>query len=511
MTMLGLLGLQPHAAVVTGRRASARELIAHSATASCRGPGRDIGMVFQDPLTTLTDALVGTQLTEHVRRHLGAREGGRTPARSSCCPTCGSRTRALRSGYPHQFSGGMRQRIVIAMALACEPKLLIADEPTTALDVTVQAGMLQLLDRLRASGHGGAARHPRPRGDVGVADRISVFYAGRVVESGPPATCSPRHGIPYTSSAARPAQPGEPRRRPVRSPACRRRRSRGRGLRLPPPLRERRASVGSVGPPLVPAGDRRLAVPGRRPRRADERACAAGRRRRLPGRGRGVRAVAGATLLVERGQVHGLVGESGCGKSTLARAATGLVPITSGSIEFAGEPVTTLTRRARPRHLRRLQMVFQDPNSSLNPRRSVGDQLEFAPSAAPTCRPTGLPRPRAARHGRPAGRRVPSRAGRVQRRAAAADLHRPGARRRPVGDHRGRADLRAGRVGAGPDRQPTVSLARDLNLGVLFISHDLAIVRHVADSSRSCTSARWSRARRRRGCGSGRSTRTRRR
>ena len=196
-----------------------------------------------------------------------------------------------------------------------------------------------------------------------------------------------------------------------------------------------------------------------------------------------VRAVAGATLLVERGQVHGLVGESGCGKSTLARAATGLVPITSGSIEFAGEPVTTLTRRARPRHLRRLQMVFQDPNSSLNPRRSVGDQLEFALKRGADL----PPRKRGSRArelldtvGLPgdASRRVPAEfsGGQRQRiciaRALAADPSVIIADE-PISALDASAQAQIANL--------LVSLARDLNLGVLFISHDLAIVRHVAD------------------------------
>ena len=233
-----------------------------------------------------------------------------------------------------------------------------------------------------------------------VADRISVFYAGRVVESGPTrdVLAAPRH--PYTKQlllALPDPESGDVPLRPIAGvpatpfarpagcafhPRCnwaagelqRERPAAARGRR-PPASRPARSTRSRAAP-------RRGSRPTASPRRADDAAATLAmrdvvvdyRRKHLAD----VRAVAGATLLVERGQVHGLVGESGCGKSTLARAATGLVPITSGSIEFAGEPVTTLTRRARPRHLRRLQMVFQDPNSSLNPRRSVGDQLEFA-------------------------------------------------------------------------------------------------------------------------------------
>jgi|RhiMethySRZTD1v2_1073278.scaffolds.fasta_scaffold189506_3 peptide/nickel transport system ATP-binding protein len=196
-----------------------------------------------------------------------------------------------------------------------------------------------------------------------------------------------------------------------------------------------------------------------------------------------VRAVAGASLTVDRGQVHGLVGESGCGKSTLARAATGLVPISSGSIEFAGEPVTPLKRRARAPHLRRLQMVFQDPNSSLNPRRSVGAQLEFA-----LRRGAGVPsreRPARAREllntvGLPgdAAKRVPSEFSGGQRQRICI------ARALAANPSVIIADEPISALDASAQAQIAnmlVSLARQLDLGVLFISHDLAIVRHVAD------------------------------
>ncbi len=196
-----------------------------------------------------------------------------------------------------------------------------------------------------------------------------------------------------------------------------------------------------------------------------------------------VRAVAGASLAVERGQVHGLVGESGCGKSTLARAATGLVPITSGSVEFGGQAVTPLTRRARPPQLRRLQMVFQDPNSSLNPRRSIGAQLEFAlRRAADTAgrerrrrslellELVGLPRDAAGR--------VPSQFSGGQRQRICV------ARALAANPSVIIADEPISALDASAQAQIAnllVTLSRELDLGVLFISHDLAIVRHVAD------------------------------
>jgi oligopeptide/dipeptide ABC transporter ATP-binding protein len=202
MSMLALLGLLPHGSVVEGRasfggtdllRLSGRELRAVS--------GREIAMVFQDPMTSLHPMLtVGRQLTEHVRLHLGLdREAATRRAEELLdvvrIPDPASALRA----YPHQFSGGMRQRIAIAIALACGPRLLIADEPTTALDVTVQAGILRLLDRLRREQELSVILITHDLAVMSsLADRVSIFYAGRVVESGSREEVlqHPRH--PYT-------------------------------------------------------------------------------------------------------------------------------------------------------------------------------------------------------------------------------------------------------------------------------------------------------------------------
>jgi oligopeptide/dipeptide ABC transporter ATP-binding protein len=202
MSMLALLGLLPPGSVVEGRatfggtdllRLSGRELRAVS--------GLEIGMVFQDPMTSLHPMLtIGRQLTEHVQLHLGLDRQAATRRAEELLDVVRipDPASALRA-YPHQFSGGMRQRIAIAIALACRPRLLIADEPTTALDVTVQAGILRLLDRLRREQELSVILITHDLAVMSsLADRVSIFYAGRVVESGSRAEVlqHPRH--PYT-------------------------------------------------------------------------------------------------------------------------------------------------------------------------------------------------------------------------------------------------------------------------------------------------------------------------
>src|SRR5437868_392033 len=268
ISMLALLGLLPPGSVVEGRasfggtdllRLRKRELRAVS--------GREIGMVFQDPMTSLHPMLsVGRQLTEHVRRHLGL---GRAAAARRAeelleqvrIPDPASALHA----YPHQFSGGMRQRIAIAIALACGPRLLIADEPTTALDVTVQAGILRLLDRLRSERKLSVILITHDLAVMSsIADRISIFYAGRVVESGPREDVlqQPRH--PYTRALldALPHPEAPPEQRLVAiegvppSPG-----SIPAGCAFHPRCRYVQETCRHEVPPLVAVDGRRLACP----------------------------------------------------------------------------------------------------------------------------------------------------------------------------------------------------------------------------------------------------------
>jgi oligopeptide/dipeptide ABC transporter ATP-binding protein len=204
MSMLALLGVLPDGAVVDGQvRFDGRDLLGLSAARRRELAGRDLAMVFQDPMTSLHPMLtVGKQLTEHVRLHLGfSRRAAEQRALELLEQVRIPDGREALRAYPHQFSGGMRQRIAIAIALACRPKLLIADEPTTALDVTVQAGILRLLDRLRQENDLAVILITHDLGVMSaIADRVSIFYAGRVVESGPREEVLRRPRHPYTRS-----------------------------------------------------------------------------------------------------------------------------------------------------------------------------------------------------------------------------------------------------------------------------------------------------------------------
>jgi len=268
MSMLALLGLLPDGAAVDGAiRFDGRDLLRLTPQRRRKLAGRELAMVFQDPLMSLHPMLtVGSQLTEHTRLHLGL---GKAAAEARAADLLAEvripdPPRALQA-FPHQFSGGMRQRIAIAIALACGPKLLIADEPTTALDVTVQAGILRLLDRLRRENDLAVILVTHDLGVLSsIADRVSIFYAGRVVEAGPREDVLRRPRHPYTralldalphpeSARDRPlvAIAGSPPS-PARIPS---------GCAFHPRCTYAKDSCSQQVPPLVVVDGRRLACP----------------------------------------------------------------------------------------------------------------------------------------------------------------------------------------------------------------------------------------------------------
>jgi peptide/nickel transport system ATP-binding protein len=326
MTALALMQLLPDRALQEGLCTFAGVNCTNAPEAKmCARRGRDLAMIFQEPMTALNPVqTIGAQIMEAMAVHgVGDRAARLARAREVLGQVELADMPLTR--YPFELSGGQRQRVAIAMALALRPQLLIADEPTTALDVTTQAEILALLERLvRAEGMALLLITHDLAVVAGLADRIAVMHQGRIVEQGATRAVlgAPRHGYTRALMAASAHRP------------------------VLPPARE--------GPPLleVEGAVRRYRLP--RPRLFAPRPETV--------------AVDRVSFALHRGQRLGLVGESGCGKSTLTRALLGLDPLQSGRIDAFGTPVGP----DMPGHARaKLQVVFQDPYGSFNPRHRV--------------------------------------------------------------------------------------------------------------------------------------------
>ncbi|CAB3843085.1 glutathione ABC transporter ATP-binding protein GsiA [Achromobacter xylosoxidans] len=369
-TALALLGLLPRHARASGRILfEGRDLLALPERQRCALRGDRIAMIFQEPMTSLNPVLtLGQQIGEALRLHRGA------SARAA-------RQRAIElldlvrvpepqrrvDDYPHLLSGGQRQRAMIAAAIACEPALLVADEPTTALDVTVQAQILRLLDDLRSALGMGLLLITHDLAVVGDwADRVAVMVNGEKVEEGAAATLLARPRHPYTQGLL------------------------GASLRLDDATHYRQRRLPEIRTRLDPASGRPVFGLVTPPRVAAANDAAVGDPHPLPlmqvrdlrvdyvTRQGAKRAVDGVSFQIAAGETLGLVGESGCGKSTLSRTLVRLLAPAAGQILLRGHDTARLDRRGLAAYRQSVQMIFQDPYASLNPRHTVGDILESA-------------------------------------------------------------------------------------------------------------------------------------
>jgi peptide/nickel transport system ATP-binding protein len=473
--------------------------------------GSEIAMVFQDPQSALNPVLtVGAQIAEALIVH-GWRKAAARARALELLEHVGIPEAARRiDDYPHQFSGGMRQRVVIAIALAASPSLLIADEPTTALDVTIQAQILRLLARLRDELGISVLMITHDMGVVAeTCDDVVVMYGGRVVEQGPVEVVFARQEHPYTADLltamprldtggrsrlpAIPGAPPDPAALPSGCPFHPRCRLVEDPCRTEMPELTVRPTGQAAAcwvtgdctpiPPLgrdIPAEDRPrservplLSVQGLRVNVASDR-------RTLFGRPDPVYAVDGVSLSVAGGETLGLVGESGCGKSTLARTVVGINRPAAGTIRVGDVDTST---PAGARELRStVQYVFQDPYASLNPRRTVRQSLDEALEMR------GVPR------GERAGE-----ASELMRRVGLSETHLDryphafsGGQRQRIGIARALAVQPRVLICDEPVSALDVSiqaqiinllesLRDDLGLGYLFIAHDLSVVRHLSD------------------------------
>jgi glutathione transport system ATP-binding protein len=517
MLALAAMGLVPGSAKVSGSiRLDGRELLDCTPAQWRSIRGARVSMVFQDPMTALNPMYkVGWQVAECIRLHERVSKSAAWRRAADLLGEVGLPQPAqLAHRYPHELSGGMRQRVVIAMAIANSPQLIIADEPTTALDVTVQALILDTLRTLRDQT--GAALMLISH-DLGVlaeiAERIMVMYAGRGMEIGSARNVFSDPRVPYTAGLLASLPPVDRRTErlaaiPGVPPTGI---GYGAGCAFAPrcPLA---AEPCAADPPLLPVAPGHLAachfagqvmappqpeasyppapaVPAAAVLTAEPDTAVVTVRdltKNYRVRGSGFRsyatvhAVSGISLDLEPGRCLGLVGESGCGKSTVARLLMRLEQPTSGSIKLASTELTGLDDGALRPFRRDMQMVFQDPYSSLNPRLSVGEIV-----------------------GEPLTvHKIPGRTGRVRELLAAVGLDPDAAVRFPSefsGGQRQRIGI-ARALALEPRvmildepvsaldvsiQASVLNLLRDLqrerDLAYLFISHDLAVIRQMAD------------------------------
>ncbi len=435
-TGLAVMRLLPNVGHIIGGsiKLLGRDVAPLSEKEMCQVRGNEIGMIFQDPLTSLNPTMtIGRQIAESVRLHRGASKAqARERALEVLSLVDMPRPRERLDTYPHQLSGGLRQRVMIAMALACEPKLLIADEPTTALDVTIQAQILDLIDSLRQQLKMAVVLITHDMGVIaGRTDRVLVMYAGKIVEEASTLEMftATRHryaeallasvprvdqdsSVPLRSIAGLPPDLSKPMDHCRFAPRCRF--AHDNCWALEPPLERVARSPSHLAACFYPVGtgeEHTSAAASAAVAAGDvvlgaeigpEQSVLVHQRTRaeilqgqpvllevdrlvkefpvtsgvvLQRKVGSVKAVSDVSFSIRKGETFGLVGESGCGKTTIGRLTVALERADSGRIVFDGVDVRGLRGKALRRQRRDMQLMFQDPYASLDPRMRVGTTL----------------------------------------------------------------------------------------------------------------------------------------